>query len=709
MHINKTYFILPFVVIAFLSNTAQQMHFSSLNGPYGGNLGDIVFNSYEEIFVSAYYSEGKGVYKSSNNGNSWQHIIPDSSEPWIDYFAMGINGNDIVFSGTSGGGLFKSTDRGNNWIRLTGYPSSECWAIAFNDSNFIFAGDGDFGGVYKSIDEGNNWTQVLPDYVAPLSIKINNEGVIFVGTRDNFYNSTDNGQSWNSYYNGLDNQIISSILTISGSQIYVGTGYYSTGNGVYYSPDNGITWRQKGLNGKAIYSLTSDQFGAVYAATKFDGVYKTTDYGLTWQQINKGIENKNIFRIQLTPNNILLACSESEGGIYKSYDFGESWEITGVVAGTMRDGFITEDGDIYSAVDGGIQKYESATGKWSIFGIQEVRDILIDKDGVLFAGTRWNGIFKSFDNGYTWIETSNIGGPGTELFTMDLYPDNSILLGTNDYIKRSTDQGMSWNSMTNLLPNAIIGNLITSDDGKIYVTSGTKICKANDLQSNFIILKDSLYSPDRNGLVLGSNGLIFFSDSYFNPGVFRSLDDGNSWIKISDRPASSISLKDNKYVVTGHNNGEIMFSSDKGDSWKTIRNELPFNSIILWSQIDENGFLYCAASGAGIFKSNSTITRIEDVFNSAIDGLELYTNYPNPFNPTTKISWQTPASGWQTLKVYDILGNEVATIVNEYRNAGYYEIDFQSSVGSHSLTSGVYFYQLRVGDFIETKKMTLLK
>jgi photosystem II stability/assembly factor-like uncharacterized protein len=694
-----------FILMLCEFNYAQQMSFSSLNGPYGGNLGDIVFTSDGEIFVSAYYSEGRGVYKSTTNGNNWQHILPNSEEPWIDYFALGIDRNDIVFLGTSGGGLFKSTDRGNNWIRLTGYPSSECWTIAIDDSNFIFAGDGDLGGVYKSIDEGNTWTQVLPSSVAPLSIKINNEGTIFVGARDNFYNSTDNGQSWNSYYYGLDNQIISSILTISGSQIYVGTGYYSSGNGVYYSPDDGITWIQKGLNGKVIYSLTSDQFGAIYVATKFDGVYKTTDDGLTWQQINKGIENKNIFRVQFIPNNILLACSESEGGIYKSYDYGESWEISGVVAGTMREGFITNDGDIYSAVDGGIQKFEYKNGTWNIFGLQEVRDILIDRDSVLFAGTRWNGIFKSSDNGNTWVQTSSIGGIGIEFFTMGLYPDNSILLGTNDYIKISTDKGMSWNSITNLLPDAIIRNLIIGEDRKIYVTSGTTLCKADDLQSNFNILKDSLYAPDRNGLALGLNGLIFFSDSYFNQGIFRSSDYGNSWFKISDRPASSISVKDNKYIVTGHNNGEIMFSSDKGDSWQIISNELPFYSTIFWSQIDRNGFLYCAASGAGVFKSNSTVTSIEDVFNSEIDGFELYNNFPNPFNSITHIKYTVPTSGNITLKIYDIMGQEVATLIDHYINKGIYEVVFQPN----KLVSGVYFYAIRSGDFVSTKKLILLK
>jgi len=84
-------------------------------------------------------------------------------------------------------------------------------------------------------------------------------------------------------------------------------------------------------------------------------------------------------------------------------------------------------------------------------------------------------------------------------------------------------------------------------------------------------------------------------------------------------------------------------------------------------------------------------------------------NNPNPFNPSTKISWQTPVSGWQTLKVYDVLGNEVATLVDEYRTAGSYEVAFKSTVGSRQLANGVYFYRLQAGDFVETKKMILLK
>jgi hypothetical protein len=87
------------------------------------------------------------------------------------------------------------------------------------------------------------------------------------------------------------------------------------------------------------------------------------------------------------------------------------------------------------------------------------------------------------------------------------------------------------------------------------------------------------------------------------------------------------------------------------------------------------------------------------------NSFNLAQNYPNPFNPTTKISWQSPVSSHQTLKVYDVLGNEVATLVNEFREAGSYEVVFNAS----SLASGIYFYKLQAGSFVETKKMILMK
>lgn len=98
-------------------------------------------------------------------------------------------------------------------------------------------------------------------------------------------------------------------------------------------------------------------------------------------------------------------------------------------------------------------------------------------------------------------------------------------------------------------------------------------------------------------------------------------------------------------------------------------------------------------------------TDVNDINSSNPIQFRLEQNYPNPFNPSTKISWQSPVGSHQTLKVYDALGNEVAFLVNEYKPAGSYEIDFSAS----NLSTGIYFYKLQSNNYIQIRKMILIR
>jgi Secretion system C-terminal sorting domain len=102
---------------------------------------------------------------------------------------------------------------------------------------------------------------------------------------------------------------------------------------------------------------------------------------------------------------------------------------------------------------------------------------------------------------------------------------------------------------------------------------------------------------------------------------------------------------------------------------------------------------------------NASITDVPHVNNTIPDNFNLGQNYPNPFNPATNIRFQISKSGFVSLRVYDVLGKEVATLVNEYKPAGKYEIEFNAS----NLSSGVYYYRLTAGSFSAVKKMILLK
>ncbi len=108
------------------------------------------------------------------------------------------------------------------------------------------------------------------------------------------------------------------------------------------------------------------------------------------------------------------------------------------------------------------------------------------------------------------------------------------------------------------------------------------------------------------------------------------------------------------------------------------------------------------------FAANKIITVVQptgiedDILSNTF---ELYQNYPNPFNPSTKISWQSSVSSQQSLKVYDVVGNEVAVLVDEWKEAGAHSVNFDAG----NLPSGIYFYKLTIGGFVETKKMMLLR
>lgn len=711
-------FICCLIVVSNAENRySQQISFSSLNGPYGGNLGDVVFSSGGEIFVSAYGSDGKGIYKSTDSGLSWELLPP--VYPFNEIFALGINKKDILFAGSGYySGLFKSTDLGASWIWLSGYTRPECWAIAFNDSDHIFAGDGDWGGLMKSTDSGNTWVQLLPNSVAVLSISIESFGVLYVGASNNFYKSTDNGVTWTSISSGLPSLEIATTLCKQRDEIFVGTGYILQGDGIYHSTNGGEDWIQRGLSGQTIYSLTMNDYGTLFAGTKESGIYKSSDNGLSWLQINNGIYNNNIFRVKAGPSNLLFACSESDGGIYRSTSLGASWEITGVTAGTISRAFINEPGDIFAATLFGVQKYNAQDSVWSISGLTSVSsvrgwnwlsDIIIDNDNIMFASS-WSGkVFKSTNYGVTWDTTSDIHSYQTHVTDMALYTDNSILLGIYGFIKRSTDKGITWTSIINGLPSSIIQNIEVTEEGVLYAVSGNKLCKANHIDSSFVVIRDGIFAsspPIYNRIATGNNGLIFFADQDVNQGIYRSTDYGETWLKIYNSSVYSLSLFNNKYVAAGLPAGEgILFSSNLGNEWKFLNEGIHSNATISWNIIDSNGYVYASANGLGLYKSNQIVTNVDFKEHNEIISFGLEQNYPNPFNSTTNIRYSIPQSGRVTLTVYDIMGRVVAVLLDKYQEAGSYDMIFQAK----DLASGIYFYTLTSKNFTASKKLILLK
>jgi hypothetical protein len=168
--------------------------------------------------------------------------------------------------------------------------------------------------------------------------------------------------------------------------------------------------------------------------------------------------------------------------------------------------------------------------------------------------------------------------------------------------------------------------------------------------------------------------------------------------------------------------GTVYVGSTKGYNYYAISSEgelkwkLPL--IEQQQQVDntgaiaEDGTLYLGVHDVSLFQGQKktliairdTITSVENNDNELLN-YRLVQNYPNPFNSTTHIRYTIPRSGRVKLKVYDLLGNEVVTLINRYQYRGEYDLIFQPD----NLASGIYFYQLQASGFISTRKLILLK
>jgi hypothetical protein len=120
-----------------------------------------------------------------------------------------------------------------------------------------------------------------------------------------------------------------------------------------------------------------------------------------------------------------------------------------------------------------------------------------------------------------------------------------------------------------------------------------------------------------------------------------------------------------------------------------------------WGTEEISNLVYAKINGN---EFGELVVSQDDVRNE-LTGFNLHQNFPNPFNPATKLKYQIPELNFVTLKVYDVLGSEVITLVNEEKSLGTYEIIWNAD----NLPSGIYFYQLRAGNFVETRKMILIR
>ena len=406
--------------------------------------------------------------------------------------------------------------------------------------------------------------------------------------------------------------------------------------------------------------------------------------------------------------------------------------------------------------------FSQSTHKYSdIFFLDDHNGWILSTNGYLWkttnAGTDWIRIYDSRidtsgnitfvdeQNGWlilsnTLLRSSNGGLDWVQEYEFPLvfggyditFANDSIGFAYTDYsiLYKSVDGGESWNLVTDTLQNIYdisfykdsIGYLCFSHSSPNYITQTRYIYKTTDQGETWIRsyfegggLNETVYY-DKICIINKTDCIISaFLESPIGgfSSLIKTTDAGSTWELLSDFGVLDLAFVSPQkgWAVNGYS---IVKTDDSGISWDTLQtfatwddvftNFEFFNSNISYG-LNQN-HIYSTIDGWVTYSIvDSIVTGINEQQITATEFM-LEQNYPNPFNPSTKISWQSPISSWLSIKLYDALGREIETIAEGFYEAGNHSKLYTANA---ALTSGIYFYQLKAGNFVQTKKMMLIK
>lgn len=717
------------LILALVSAVSLNAQWIQINGPA---LTINAFARSESTLLAA--SDGNGLHASTDGGLTWRSvngIQPGQVLQNKRIVSLFVDGRRL-YAGEYQNGLYYSTNDGATWTKY-GAPVNNYGINAIVKIDSVLVAAGQY--VFRSTNGGSTWVTAiagLPIGSAQVNVMGANSSTVFAAMNDGtsgIYRSTDYGANWSPANSGINitNKYCVGISR-SGETVYA-----LFGNGALYkSTNNGAQW-------DSIGTRSSSNCIAVNADTIFVGlnnsnIDRSTDGGRSWTRLSGGAQNpKTIFfdgaRILVGGTSAQFA---GDGGVFLSTNNGGSWTRTTtllllgsvtslVIVGEQLIASVTESGSgntirgVWSSTDQGF-----TWKKISTVSVPNVTYVTLSQMQVIGnrilaygSGIGTYGVFVSSDTGKTW-QQSNSGLPQNPSITQIVrYADSIFVLSGKLY--RSTDSGASWVLWHGNLPasGSLAGLAVRRDT--LYATRGSdyNIYRSADggrtwetastnLQTLNLSTPEKLYTDGKRiYAITGSRRLAWCEN------------DGSIWMESSgiqftvNRAAQELLFHFNNLFVMTQSEG-VYVSTNYGQTWSQmnqgIAESFPSfrNGLIAWNH------LYASQGGKVVRRQLSEfgVTSVHDVSASTIPShLLLHQNYPNPFNPSTTISFALPTSAFTTLKVYDLLGREITTLVNDRLTAGAHQYVFDAS----TLPSGVYFYRLQAGVYGETKKMLLTK
>ncbi len=702
--------IILVIGICWVQLRAQTISWSKIAGPYSGSIQLLTVDPSGIVFA---WTSGV-MYRSTDSGGTWQPLGLG-----LEYGASFLVADSAnhVYTGSNTQGLYESTDEGSSWTKanLTG----GVYSAAVLSGNRICVGG--LQTVSISSDGGKSWSvsQLTTDHVGVSSVAEDHSGNIYAGLQavqphgapaygGGIYVSSDSGKTWGSY--GMSLTSISSIAVNEDGKVYIleppanvdqpGTIWSAAAKSSAWAEDvAGIPYWVK-----SIQALQSDNLGEAVAVTDM-GIYIYRDFVATWKSIMPAVSLASITSAFYNPNGPSYAGTASDGVFFWGVS-SSAWIQCGIdpasvtsiefdssnslFAGTASGIFELRPGDgawlrvsdgltrstvyqldfsasskrLYASTADGLFFLPAGQNYWTPLIKQKTYDFVESPDGNHYAGTNV-GIFRDAGGKDIWNIMQTVGIPYTNIYCIALDSSRDLLAGTSSN-----------------------GAFISMDGGSFWTQTGV---------SSPLIF----YSVKAMGID-NQEGIFAGTDT---SGAYSSNDLGDNWNSIPSISGKSVTcflVNNPALYYAGTSDSGAFISTDCGWSWHPANNGL-MESGIMSINVDQRGLVY-AGTNKGLFRSNGITSHVDEKSRFP-SSFSLSQNFPNPFNPATVINYQLPANTFVTLKVYDVLGRLVETLLEERQTAGTHSATFKAS----GLSSGVYLYRLVAGRNVATKKMILIK
>ena len=680
---------------------------------------------------------GIGILKTTNGGTTWTKALDWSYNNERGVWRVLINpkNSNVLYAATSEG-VYKSVNAGTAWTQVLNYQMAMDLLINPVDTSILYVSIGDLSnnvpnanvGLYKTTNGGTIWTKMAgglpstwsgkatlqmykgnPSY---LYANIANDVTSYVG----YYRTTDAGTTWT----------LGSTSVPSSNQ-----GWYNQGHIVKSNDPNSILVGtlnvEKSTNGGTSFTTKSDWSAWNTGATPPGQPEGPSNF--VHADVHYYASNPK------DPNKIYIT---ADGGLYRSNDFGETFYSCN--GGYVTSQFYASLGNAFNdsvVCVGGLQDnrsvfYQGTTAWYKTFeGDGCCSQVNSQNKTIVYTEYTYGSISSSNNGGVSWNGSAS-GPPGngnasTYCFNMPYVvciSNPTVLYAGGVNIYKSTNSGSSWQGPYGSFGGGKVLSIAASSTGTDTVYAGILPVGSSVAAVYRTVNAGTTWTDVSNGMVpnryptrihvnqYNSKEVYVTFGGFGTAHVIKSTNAGTSWTNITgnlpDIPAQSICIDpvyNNLYL--GNDLG-MYVSTNGGTNWYEYRTGMPYTLIFDVTIVNVSRKLRIATHGNGIWERRliANPVAIQNHETETPTEYKLFQNYPNPFNPVTTIKYQIPKSGFVSLKVYDILGKEVGSYVNQVQQAGEYSLNFDGS----SLATGMYVYKLTAGNnTIAVKKMILAK